>query len=147
MYKGKRDPEIRIVVMQKHCAEYKSKQNLKFIEIFIPPEDIHDYDSQWGSIMVKPEQVFYIPNTNANLVNVNNGADIVCSVKDDTHKVISSETLQPTEIIGRILKYHSKRAADYKHSPNFLDVPSKVYYDNFEDSRMYMYDYIMNMYA
>ena len=48
MYRGKRDPEIRIVVMQKHCAEYKSKQNLKFIEIFIPPEDIHDYNSQWA---------------------------------------------------------------------------------------------------
>lgn len=146
MYRGKRDPEIRIVVMQKHCTEYKSKQNLKFIEIFIPPENIKDYDTQWGSIMVKPEQVFFIPNTNANLVNVNNGADIICSVKDDKHRVVSSETLPPDAIMGRILKYHSKKAADYKHQP-FTDAPSKAFYDAYEPTRIYMYDYLMKLYS
>ena len=61
MYIGTRDPEIRIVIPQKHCYEYNSRNVDLYIEIKIPPERYSEYASEWGSIMVKPSQVYYIP--------------------------------------------------------------------------------------
>lgn len=106
MYKGKRDPEVEILVPQDNCFEYKSKSGEPFVEILVPPESIKNYNQQWGSIMVRPEQVYYVENSNLNMIAVNNYANILNSVKDENHISTISETLQPYDIIGRYLKYY-----------------------------------------
>lgn len=143
-----RDPEIRIAILQEHCDEYYSRNGDLYIEIKIPPEYYSEYASEWGSIMVKPTQVYYIPNTNCNLVILNDGAAIINSVKNEEHThVLRSETLTPNQIIGRELKYHNFRATLYKYkTPPTSEIPSEQYFKNFAETRMYMYDYLYNMY-
>ena len=146
MYLGTRDPEIRIVIPQKHCYEYNSRNGDLYIEIKIPPERYSEYASEWGSIMVKPSQVYYIPNTNCNLIILNDGAAIVNSVKNDDHtKVIKSEKLTPNQITGRELKYHDYSAHAQKQT-QLIEKPSYQYFEEFIKTQTYMYDYIYNMY-
>ncbi len=131
MYKGRRDPEIRIVVEQKHCDKYKDKAGILWTEIFIPPESVTDYDSQWGSMMVDRHQVDNLGSTNPyNVVRVNDDADITVSIKDTNHNVISYETLKPREIIGRLLKYY--RYKTY-HSDEYFPVTG----DDIESFELY----------
>lgn len=149
MYIGTRDPEIRVAVLQEHCYEYYSRNGDLYIEIKIPPEHHSEYASEWGSITVKPTQVYFIPNTNCNLVILNDGAAIINSVKNDDHtQVLQSETLTPNQIIGRELKYHNFRATLHKYqSQPASEIPSEQHFRNFSQTRMYMYDYIYNMYV
>lgn len=148
MYVGNRDPEIRIAILQEHCYEYQSRNGDLYIEIKIPPENYAEYASDWGSIMVKPSQVYYIPNTQCNLILLNNGAAIINSVKNDSHtQVLRSETLTPNQIIGRELKYHDHNAQMFKHRHIYKpEIPSGQHFQDFINTRMYMYDYISNMY-
>lgn len=111
MYIGRRDPEVQIIVPQNVCDTYTAKDGRSFIEIFVPPENIFEYNmnsyTSWGSMMVMPHQVDALrKGTPYNSVRVNDGAQIVCSVKDVHHNVIGSETLLPEDIIGRYLKYY-----------------------------------------
>ena len=106
--RGRRDPEIRIAIPENSCVNYKSSTGVKWVEIFIPPEDIADYDKLWGSMMVEPAQVDNTGRTCIyNIVRVNDNADIINSTKDpnQNRKLIATETLKPHEIIGRYLKY------------------------------------------
>lgn len=148
MYSGSRDPEIRIAVLQEHCYEYYAQNSNLFIEIYIPPENHKDYNQKWGSIMVKPTQVYYIPNTNCNLFVLNDGATIVNSVKNNTHtQVINMEILTPNQIIGRELKYHDYIAQNYKYKQIYKpEVHSNQHFQEYIQTRTYMYDYILNMY-
>ena len=110
MYAGLRDPEIHIIVPQNMCEIYQARDNRTFIETFVPPESVYDYKTdthKWGSIMVAPNQVDILRRGSGyNVIRVNEGARIVCSVKDTFRKVISSEVLLPEDIMGRLLKYH-----------------------------------------
>lgn len=119
MYKGRRDPEIRIVVEQEHCSKYRDSCGVMWVEIFIPPESVKDYDSQWGSLMIDRRQVDNLGKDNPyNVIRVNDDADITVSIKDANHSVLSYETLKPKEIIGRLLKYHRYKAYhDDKYFP------------------------------
>lgn len=127
MYSGKRDPEVRIVVSKEHCDLYIAKTGTEWIEVFIPPESTDNYNDKWGSTMVKPEQVFFVPNQHLNIVQVNDFASIDVSVKDDSHHVITREMLNPSEIIGRYLKFWAYRNACDKQIP-YQEQPSIEYY-------------------
>lgn len=110
MYVGKRDPEIHIIIPQNLCNSYQAQNGRIFVEAFIPPENIFEYqmtNNHWNSIMVLPTQVdIFRRGTPYNVIRVNDGARIVCSKKDINRRVISSEVLLPEEIIGRLLKYY-----------------------------------------
>lgn len=111
MYIGRRDPEVQIVVPQHLCNTYIAKDGREFVEVFIPPESIYDYQlphhHSWGSIMVEPKQVDFLRKGSIyNIIRVNDGARIVCSVKDVNHTVLNSEILLPEDIAGRLLKYY-----------------------------------------
>lgn len=133
MFKGRRDPEIGIVVQQGRCGNYTSKNGGSWIEVDVPPENVADYDSKWETIMVDKKQVDNLNEYGAlNYVRVNDGADIVCSLKDEKHVVVDGETLKPVQIIGRWLKYY--RWCDYHEShPELaeeLDRPSLDLYND-----------------
>ncbi len=132
MYKGRRDPEIGIVVKQALCSEYESKSDhTLWVEIFVPRTVNAPYE--WGTIMVKPNQVDFIDDT-YNLVRVNNGAAIVNSTKDkDTHAVMDSEKMTPYNIIGHMLAYELNRP---KTEADNL-------FKTFMQSGMTMYSFIM----
>lgn len=138
MYKGNRDPEIRIVIPYKYCRRYQSKSSGTWIEIFTPPETIAEYGSQyatqfetkWGSIMVRPEQVCNIGD-GLNIIRLNDGAQINNSVKDPNRVVISTEIITPDIITGRWLKFY--RYDLFRRcgiDPTLLDNPSKDIYDD-----------------
>lgn len=152
MYTGLRDPEIPIIVPKSHCHEYLAKDKNMYIEIFIPPENYTDYDKPWGSIMLKPTQVFFLPNDQTfNQIMVNDEANIINSTKDENRKVLAREVLTPKQIIGRELKYWKKQAceaAGFIPSPELSarELNSQIYYTKFEQSGMQMYQFILAMY-
>ena len=112
MFRGRRDPEVGIVVEQAICGIYSSKNGGTWVEIPVPPEDTSEYDDKWETIMVDKKQVDNLDEYGPfNYIRVNDMAGIVCSLKDDKHAVISGETLVPIQIIGRFLKYY--RWAEY----------------------------------
>lgn len=112
MFKGRRDPEVGFVVEQAKCSPYTSKNGGSWIEVEIPPEDTSEYDSKWETIMVEKKQIDNLgEGSGLNYIRVNDGADIVCSLKDAKHTVVGGETLKPIQIIGRFLKYY--RWAEY----------------------------------
>lgn len=130
MYKGKRDPEVGIVVRQSLCNVYRGKDSIKWVEVFIPRSDKAQYE--WGTIMVKPEQVDFIDDT-YNLVRVNDGAEIVNSTKEkDTHNILDCEKMTPAVIIGHVLRQElnlrGRDAADI--------------YRDYIDTGLTMYNYI-----
>lgn len=142
MYKGRRDPEIRIVVPHTFCQRYNSKTSGQWIEIFTPPETTGEYNNQWGSLMVKPDQVCNIGD-GLNIIRINDGAAIQNSVKDDAHVVISTETLTPDIIIGRWLKFY--RYDLFKRcgiDPVRLDNPSVDIYADWQRSGQTMQFYM-----
>lgn len=111
MYVGRRDPEVQIIVPQNLCEVYQAQDGRTFIEVFIPPENIFQYrmgeNHPWGSIMVQPTQVDTLRKGSPyNSIRVNDGARIICSLKDINRKVVSSEVLLPEDIMGRLLKYY-----------------------------------------
>lgn len=149
MYTGLRDPEIRIVVPKTHCYEYIARNKDTYVEVFIPPEKYTDYDKPWGSIMLKPTQVYFVPNSNCNMLMVNDFAQIINSVKDPKRHVISSETLTPDKIIGRELKFwhlERNRIKGYTINPNDDGKPSYDYYKKFDKSGLQMYRYLCKLY-
>lgn len=129
MFNGRRDPEVRIIVEKLYCTAYRAKTGGQWVEIFIPPENIDDYDTtQWGSIMIEPKQIDNLGKESPyNLFRVNDGAKIVNSVKDKHRNVVSDEILLPIQIIGRILKYERfKRFSTYApfNTHDNMDIPS-----------------------
>ena len=113
MFKGRRDPEVRIIVEQNKCNSYTSKTGGSWIEVSIPPEDTAEYGTKWATIMVDKKQIDNLNTYGAlNCIRVNDDADIVCSLKNEKRVVIASETLKPVQIIGRFLKYY--RWAEYE---------------------------------
>lgn len=112
MFIGRRDPEIQIIVPQNLCEIYQAHDGRTFVEIFIPPENIFDYQMRnagkpWGSIMVLPTQVDILRKGSPyNVIRVNDGARIICSAKDINRRPITSEVLLPEDITGRLLKYY-----------------------------------------
>lgn len=132
--RGRRDPEIRIAVPEKYCTIYKANSGIKWTEIFVPPEDINDYDNTlWSSIMVEPAQVDNTgKNCIYNIVRVNDGADIVNSTKDINRRIIATEVLQPHQIIGRYLKYlrFIRFSKDSDISPENLNIDSMRLYQD-----------------
>lgn len=142
MYKGRRDPEIRIVVPHNQCARYNSKTSGQWIEVFIPPENIADYGTTWGSIMVKPEQVCNIGD-GLNIIRINDGAQINNSIKDDNHVVISTEILTPDVIIGRWLKFYRFDLFNRCGiAQNLLDNPSIQVYNDMVRTGQHMQFYM-----
>lgn len=151
MYTGIRDPEVPIIVPMRHCHEYLSRTGETYVEIFIPPERYSEYNNAWGSIMLKPTQVFFVPNSSCNQIMVNDEARIVNSVKDQNRKILSQETLTPKQIIGRELKFWTKSAMENKGftpvpEPSLNEKHSESYYQNFEKSGLQLYRYIENMF-
>lgn len=117
MYKGRRDPEIQIIVSPDACSIYKDKQGKRWIEISVPHESIADYDQKFGTFMVEPSQVDVICNPNPmNVIRVNDDANILVSIKDSKHQLVSCEYLTPIGIIARWLKYY--RHEIYSNIPN-----------------------------
>ena len=145
MYKGRRDPEIRIVVEQQHCSKYTDASGNAWIEVFIPPESANDYNSQWGSLMVDKKQVDNLGATNPyNVIRVNDDADITVSVKDRNHTVISWETLKPKQIIGRLLKYYRFKTyySDQYFPVNTDDIESFAMYEDMRHTGQEMMYYM-----
>lgn len=114
-YRGTRDPETGLLIPVNACIQYTSKNAGNLIECFIPPEHIKDYQTkQWGSIMVKPEQVRHLQVSSeyirtiagdCNMVYVNDGAEIKVTTKDDRHVTLTTEVLYPTQIMARWFKF------------------------------------------
>jgi hypothetical protein len=113
MYKGQRDPEVQILVRRENCYPYISSAGDKWVEIKIPyrtPVPYMDNFIKDGTIMVKPEQVFYLDDRygiNAyNIITVNDNARIVNSVKTGTNRqVIYQEQMTPKQIIDALLAF------------------------------------------
>ena len=117
MYKGRRDPEIQILVSPQACDVYKDKSKRRWIEVAVPHEHIADYNQKFGTFMVDPDQVDVINNPNPmNVIRVNDDANILVSVKDANHQLVSCEYLTPIGIIARWLKYY--RHEIYSNIPN-----------------------------
>ena len=133
MYKGRRDPEIQILVSPKACDVYKDKSKRRWIEVAVPHEHIADYNQKFGTFMVDPDQVDVINNPNPmNVIRVNDDANILVSVKDANHQLVSCEYLTPIGIIARWLKYY--RHEIYSNIPNSninLDTPSVNLYKDY----------------
>ena len=133
MYKGRRDPEIQILVSPKACDVYKDKSKRRWIEVAVPHEHIADYNQKFGTFMVDPDQVDVINNPNLmNVIRVNDDANILVSVKDANHQLVSCEYLTPICIIARWLKYY--RHEIYSNIPNSnidLDTPSINLYKDY----------------
>lgn len=130
-YKGRRDPEVGIVIKQSLCEVYRGADHTKWIEIFIPRSDGTPYE--WGTIMVKPEQVDYIDNV-YNLVRVNDKAEIVNSTKEkDTRSILDSEKMTPDVIIGHVLR----------KDLGITGKTAKEVYDDYIQSGLTMYNYIL----
>jgi len=144
MFIGRRDPEIRIVVEQDKCKNYTAKTGGSWVEVSIPPEDVADYSSKWETIMVDKKQVDNLSHIGAlNCVRVNDGADIVCSLKDEHHQVVGGETLKPIQIIARFLKYY--RWKEYERYVNLveqLDLPSLCVYNDMVTTGQEMLSYM-----
>ena len=145
MYHGRRDPEIPIYALAAVCNRYTAQDGHLWIEAAVPPETVAEYNNKWGSIMVETNQVRRA-DSEVNLIFVNDGAAIVVSVKDDKHRTISSETLTPTEMIGRWLKW--VRYPRFCNLPGSrqdlldnLDCPSIELYHDFSDSHMDILSY------
>lgn len=133
MYKGRRDPEIQILVSPQACDVYKDKSKRRWIEVAVPHEYIADYNQKFGTFMVDPDQVDVINNPNPmNVIRVNDDANILVSVKDANHQLVSCEYLTPIGIIARWLKYY--RHETYSNIPNSnieLDTPSINLYKDY----------------
>ena len=145
MFKGRRDPEIGIVVTQDSCRNYTAKSGGSFIEVPVPPESVADYTSDWGTIMVDKKQIDNLDEFGQyNFVRVNNWADIVVSVKDKNHAVISSETLKPIQIIGRLLKFYRWQEFNSTHPElaDELDRPSLDLYNDMVTTGQDMLSYM-----
>lgn len=144
MYKT-RDIEVRIPVHPGACSIYESKSRGNMCEILVPPEDISGFSdfTSWGSIMVEMEQVRTL-NDDINIVYVNDGAEIISSVKDEKHVPISEETLLPNAIIGRWLKWYRWYRFTGKNilSEQALNIPSIHLFNDFVWSRMNITDYV-----
>ena len=130
MYRGKRDPYVDIIVSQKFCETYIGQDGREWVEIYVPRSQGAPYE--WGTIMVRPEQVFAVDDE-YNLVQVNNFAQIVNSTKEtNTHAVLDSETMTPYMIIGALLKYELKS-----------DLGESACFNAYTATGMKLYDYIM----
>lgn len=57
MFKGRRDPEIGIMVEASRCTPYTSKNGGSWIEVEVPPEDVSEYGNKWETMMVDKKQV------------------------------------------------------------------------------------------
>lgn len=149
MYRGTRDPEIKLIVPQEKCSVYESKSGIALIEVFVPPETFEQYSTQaqfWASVMVKPNQVYFVPDTAYNAVFVNDGAGIVNSCKiigsNGSRVVLYEETLTPDHIIGRYVKwfYHQNG-----WQQSIYDAPSMAYYRQFDQSGVKLERYIQQI--
>lgn len=144
MYKGRRDPEVHILVSPQACNIYKDKSGKRWIEIAVPHEAIADYSQKFGTLMVDPSQVDVINNPiPMNVIRVNDDANILVSVKDDKHQLISCEYLTPIGIIARWLKFY--RYEIYSKIPNNtidLDTPSVNLYKDYYYSGLRLEVYI-----
>lgn len=147
-YHGVRDPEVAVIMPYTACKRYNAKVGKQLIECMVPPESAADYGTtKWGTIMVEPSQVRAV-DTEQNIVFLNNGANITNSVKDDTpqRNIISTETLLPSEIIGRWLKWF--RYTRFANMPNLkpevlqnLDCSSIFLYEDYKHSNMSIENY------
>lgn len=144
MYKGRRDPEVQILVSPQACNIYKDKSGKRWIEVAVPHESITDYNQKFGTLMVDPSQVDVINNTiPMNVIRVNDDANILVSVKDDKHQLVSCEYLTPIGIIARWLKFY--RYEIYSKIPNNpidLNTPSVNLYKDYYYSGLRLEAYI-----
>lgn len=148
MYAGHRDPEIPIIVPQYHCSTYQStRDGQTYIEIEIPPEYPIDYAGTWGSIMIRPDQIFNV-NDGMNMICVNDGAAITVSIKNKFHRIISREQLTPAQIIGRFLKfyrytrYYANFSDPQMRKIELEDTPSEALYTDMMHMGQTMLEYI-----
>ena len=132
MFKGRRDPEVGIVVLQNVCNPYTSKNGGSWIEVGVPPEDTGDYTNKWETMMVDRKQIDDMGDGMTNYIRVNDNADIVCSLKDAKHTVIGGETLKPIQIIGRWLKYYRWSEYNVTH-PELADELNSPSLDMYND--------------
>lgn len=152
-YKGRRDPEVAMLVPRGACSIYNSKGRGQMIEVSVPGELVSSYDprtTKWGTIMVEPKQVRSIDDE-TNVVFVNDGAAISCTVKDDKHNEIpnTEEILTPAHIIGRWLKwYRYNRFVPFGSAGSLatfvmqnLDCDSILLYDDYKTSHMRIEEY------
>lgn len=144
MYKGRRDPEVQILVSPQACNIYKDKSGKRWVEVAVPHEAIADYSQKFGTLMVDPSQVDVTNNPiPMNVIRVNDDANILVSVKDDKHQLVSCEYLTPIGIIARWLKFY--RYEIYSKIPNNpidLDTPSVNLYKDYYYSGLRLEAYI-----
>lgn len=143
MYIGRRDPEIPILVRLNACQTYDSQNSGTWIEIKIPYPKRSNNPYHTGSIMVRPEQVYYVNDRyNLNIYNqimVNDKANIICSTKDENRVVLYKEIMPPDLIIGCLLAYELTGHYDDK-TVTELDL-----YNAFRDTGLTMLEYIVRV--
>lgn len=144
MYKGRRDPEVHILVSPQACNIYKDKSGKRWVEVAVPHEAIADYNQKFGTLMVDPSQVDVINNTiPMNVIRVNDDANILVSVKDDKHQLVSCEYLTPIGIIARWLKFYRYEIySKILNNPIDLDTPSVNLYKDYYYSGLRLEAYI-----
>ena len=77
MYRGKRDAYVSIKVPMELCFETEFPSGI-WIEIMIPPLDFKTNTEPWNSFVVKPEQVFWLDESNNLIEGLNAHARIRC---------------------------------------------------------------------
>lgn len=141
MYKGKRDPEVPILVRRTACNEYNGANGDKWVEIEIPHKTVDNPAWRSGTIMVKLEQVFYVDRYGYDIWNqvmVNDDAKIVNSTKDVNRQALYSERMTPKEIIGSLLLQEL-----WRETPNGMTCDEM--YAMFENTGLTMMDYILRV--
>ena len=73
MYRGARDSMLGVVVNQAYCQLFTDSSGKDWVEVFVPPHRMLDYNKSWSSIVVPPVQVNFIDDV-YNEVFVNSGA-------------------------------------------------------------------------
>lgn len=128
MFKGKREIEAHILVDQKASYKFDDKHGKRWIEIKVPPEDPSCYHTKtgrphnWPSFMVNPTQVYFVPNTEYNIVALNKNSLISISNKNQNHVPVTTEYLTPKQIIGRWIKYYIYTMSDPTVSDNSEEI-------------------------
>ena len=116
---------------------------------YIPPEDPAKYFAKngnvlkqyWGTIKLKPSQVFCDPQTEFNILEINRGPAITVI----TGKTNQAEYLDIKQLTGRFLKFcHAIRNLNHTN-PAKTTASSQKFYDEWIKSGFRMSKYIEQM--
>lgn len=153
-FKPRRDVPLFITIPSDLCYELIDSHDVKWCEIFVPPDSVQDLvnDSLWSTMVVEPEHVFYKENTDYVVFWINAGAKPYMCYKqrnaDDKRIICNSECAYSEEIQARFLQWeYFRRDKDFREfamNNNIINAKAVVY-DSYKKSGQTMYDFIRSL--